>query len=346
MKRGQVYYADLRPVVGSEQGGIRPCLIIQNNTGNLHSATVIIATMTTQRKNNLPTHVAVSQEDYCLDINTTILLEQIRTIDKSRISSFVGRLSDSTMQRVDEALRISLALNKERKEETELNELQIFEKENLGRIRTIIVDDEPWFVASDICKALDIANTTQAVQRLDDDEKSMLNIGLSGGATNCVNEYGLYNLILASRKKEAKEFKRWITHEVIPQIRQTGGYQKKLSPQEMMRIQLGMIDELGDRVTALENTSTIDHGQQRVLENTVNKTVVSVLGGKESNAYKEMGRKVFAECNRDLKNYFNVNSRDDVPKLHYEDALKYAENWKPCTNTEMLISDCNAQMSI
>lgn len=116
---------------------------------------------------------------------------------------------------------------------------------------------------------------------------------------------------------------------------------KKLSQVEMMRIQLGMIDELGDRVTALENTTTIDHGQQRVLENTVNKTVISVLGGKESNAYKEIGRKVFAECNRDLKNYFKVNSRDDVPKLRYEDALKYAEDWKPCENTAMMISDCN-----
>ena len=226
-----------------------------------------------------------------------------------------------------------------------MNELQIFEKEDFGSIRTIMVEDEPWFVASDICKALEIQNVTQAVQKLDDDERSMFNIGRQGNA-NCVNEYGLYNLVLSSRKKEAKEFKRWITHEVIPQIRQTGGYQKKLSPQEMMRIQLGMIDELGDRVAALENTTTIDHGQQRVLENTVNKTVISVLGGKESNAYKEIGRKVFAECNRDLKNYFKVNSRDDVPKLHYEDALRYAENWKPCTNTMMMIMDCNAQMSI
>jgi len=121
---------------------------------------------------------------------------------------------------------------------------------------------------------------------------------------------------------------------------------KKLSPVEMMRIQLGMIDELGDRVTDLENTYTIDHGQQRVLENTVNKTVISVLGGKESNAYKEIGRKVFAERNRDLKNYFKVNSRDDVQKLHYEDAIKYAEDWKPCINTAMLISSCNAQMNL
>lgn len=105
-----------------------------------------------------------------------------------------------------------------------MNELKIFENEEFGQIRTVIENKEPWFVASDICKALDIANTTQAVSRLDHDEKSMLNIGLSGGATNCVNEFGLYTLILASRKPSAKKFKRWITHEVLPSIRKTGGY--------------------------------------------------------------------------------------------------------------------------
>lgn len=105
-----------------------------------------------------------------------------------------------------------------------MNELKIFENEEFGQIRTVTENKEPWFVASDICKALDIANTTQAVSRLDHDEKSMLNIGLSGGATNCVNEFGLYTLILASRKPSAKKFKRWITHEVLPSIRKTGGY--------------------------------------------------------------------------------------------------------------------------
>ena len=118
-----------------------------------------------------------------------------------------------------------------------MNELKIFENAEFGEIRTVAVDGTPWFVASDICKALEIVNTTQAVQRIDADEKSMLNIGLSGGATNCVNEYGLYSLILASRKKEAKEFKRWITHEVLPSIRKTGGYiagQETMSDAELM----------------------------------------------------------------------------------------------------------------
>jgi Prophage antirepressor len=353
VKRGQVYYADLRPVVGSEQGGIRPCLIIQNDTGNLHSQTVIIATMTTQSKNNLPTHVAVSSEDYCLDINTTILLEQLRTIDKGRLLSFVGRLSDSTMQKVDEALHISLALNKERKEEAKLNEVKLFQNEEFGQVRTVDIDGKTYFVGKDVANALGYSNPRDAISRHCKGVVKHDSFKEGGQEVALLPEGDIYRLIIKSQLPSADKFERWIFDEVIPQIRQTGGYQKKLSPQEMMRIQLGMIDEdrkcLKDhesRLENLENTTTIDHGQQRVLENTVNKTVISVLGGKESNAYKEIGRKVFAECNRDLKNYFKVNSRDDVPKLHYEDALKYAENWKPCTNTEMLISDCNAQMSI
>ncbi len=352
MKRGQVYYADLRPVIGSEQGGIRPCLIIQNDTGNTYSPTVIIATMTTQRKNNLPTHISVSPEDYCLDINTTILLEQLRTIDKSRLSSFVGRLSDITMQRVDEALRISLALNKEGKEEAKLNELQIFEKEDFGSIRTIMVEYEPWFVASDICKVLGLTNPTVSVQRLDDDERAKFNLGVhDSDGTNCVNEYGLYNLILASRKKEAKEFKRWITHEVIPAIRKTGTYEipkdtdGKIALLAQGHTELShRVENAVERIANLESNMTIDYGQQRVLEDAVNKTVIDILGGKGSCAYKEVSRKVFAECNRDLKHYFDVNARNNVPKIRFDEAVEYARNWKPCTNTMMMIEDYNAQM--
>lgn len=354
MKRGQVYYADLRPVVGSEQGGIRPCLIIQNDTGNLHSQTVIIANMTTQSKNNLPTHVAVSSEDYCLNINTTILLEQLRTLDKSRIRDFVGRLSESTMRKVDEALRISLALNKKEREIKNVDGLQIFNNENLGlKVRTMLNGD-----GSISVNAEDTAVGFGWTQIQAKNGKPYTSIRWermnafsadcgfphSWGKDDYIPESLFYRLAMKASNERAEKFQNWLAIEVIPEIRKTGGYQKKLSPVEMMRIQLGMIDELGDRVTALENTTTIDHGQQRVLENTVNNTVISVLGGKESNAYKEMGRKTFAECNRDLKNYFKVNSRDDVPKLRYEEAIKYAEDWKPCTNTMATINDCNAKI--
>lgn len=105
-----------------------------------------------------------------------------------------------------------------------MNELKIFENQEFGKIRSLMVNNEPYFVAKDICDILEIKNTTMAINRLDEDEVTKFNLGGLSGETNIVNEYGLYNLILASRKPEAKAFKKWITHEVIPSIRKNGMY--------------------------------------------------------------------------------------------------------------------------
>ena len=111
------------------------------------------------------------------------------------------------------------------------NKIEIFKNEQFGEVRTILIGGEPWFVAVDVCNALDIGNPSQAISKLDDDEKVTLTTneghsGKLGGAQmlNVISEAGLYSLILKSRKPEAKAFKRWITHEVIPTIRKTGGY--------------------------------------------------------------------------------------------------------------------------
>ena len=112
MKRGDVYYADLRPVVGSEQGGIRPVLIIQNDVGNRHSPTVIVAAITSKmNKAKLPTHIELSAERYHMVKDSVILLEQLRTIDKIRLKDKICHLDSQIMQKVDRALLISLALN-------------------------------------------------------------------------------------------------------------------------------------------------------------------------------------------------------------------------------------------
>lgn len=103
------------------------------------------------------------------------------------------------------------------------NNIQVFNNEEFGEVRTVMVSDEPWFVAADVCKALELSNPTVAVSRLDEDERAKFNLGRQGEGT-IVNEAGLYSLILGSRKPEAKVFKRWITHDVIPAIRKTGGY--------------------------------------------------------------------------------------------------------------------------
>lgn len=104
-----------------------------------------------------------------------------------------------------------------------MNELQIFNNAMFGDVRIILQDNEPWFVAKDVCDCLEIKNTTDALKRLDDDERARFNLGRQG-ETNVINEYGLYNLVLSSRKPEAKEFKRWITHEVLPSLRKYGTY--------------------------------------------------------------------------------------------------------------------------
>ena len=109
--RGDIYYADLRPVVGSEQGGIRPVLIIQNDVGNLHSPTVICAAITSQmNKAKLPTHVELSCGRYALVKDSVILLEQLRTIDKKRLKDKVCHLDNQILVKIDKALEISLEL--------------------------------------------------------------------------------------------------------------------------------------------------------------------------------------------------------------------------------------------
>lgn len=107
-----------------------------------------------------------------------------------------------------------------------MNDLQIFENKDFGKVRTVTLNGAPWFVAADVCRALDIANSRDAVKRLDDDERGVVSTDTLGGVQEMtvVNESGLYSLVLGSRKPEAKQFKRWITHEVIPTIRKTGGY--------------------------------------------------------------------------------------------------------------------------
>lgn len=351
MNRGEVYYVDLYPIFGSEQGGCRPCVILQNNTGNRNSGTTIVAPMTTKLKNRLPTHVCVSTGDKNLDLNSVIMLEQIRVVDRGRFKNFVCRLSDETMEKVDKAIGISLALNREEGSEKPMNGIIVINNHELKakefngqRVVTFkdidTVHERPDGTArkrfSDNKKHF-IEGEDYFVRKTDEAKKEFGITAPNGLAL--ITESGYLMLVKSLTDDLAWEVQRKLVKSYFNRKRQ-------LTVREMMREQLGMIDGHEERIKALEDTMTIDHGQQRVLERTVNKTVIDVLDGKQSNAYKEISKKVFAECNRDLKNRFNVNSRDDVPRKDYEQAIEYAKSWRPCTNTMLLIRDCNAQMTI
>lgn len=168
-----------------------------------------------------------------------------------------------------------------------MNDLQIFKNSEFGEIRTVTKNNEPWFIATDVCSALDISNTSQALTRLDDDEKNtiILNEGIGNPNKSIVSEYGLYNLILASRKKEAKKFKRWITHEVIPTIRKHGAYmssdviEKTLSdPDYLIRLATNLKEEKAKRALA---EAQIEKDKPKVLfADTVSSSNKSCLVGE------------------------------------------------------------------
>lgn len=236
-----------------------------------------------------------------------------------------------------------------------MNDLQIFNSEEFGQIRTVTIDNEPWFVGYDVADALGYKNQSDALAKhVAEEDKQVLQKSqittlafVPNRGFTCINESGLYALIFGSKLESAKRFKHWVTSEVLPSIRRTGSYEMEQYSPEMKAILMHdkKLVKMDERVTNLENTMTIDYGQQQVLGETVNHVVVEHLGGKNSEAYKEIGKKVFAECNRDLKHYFHVNARNNVPKKKFEEAVEYVKTWNPCTNTLLLIKECNSQMN-
>lgn len=228
-----------------------------------------------------------------------------------------------------------------------MNELQIFNSGEFGEIRTIEIDGKPYFVGTDVAKALGYSNPRKAIL---DHCKGVTkrDTPTSSGiqSMSYINEGDLYRLIMKSKLPSAEKFESWVMDEVLPTIRKTGSYQKPLTTVEQIQvIATGFLDH-EERLNRLENTMTIDYAQQESIRDLVSSVVIAHLGGKESNAYKEIGKKVFAECNRDIKTYFAVNARNNIPKLRFKESMEYVRNWHPCTNTVMMIRGCNAQMSI
>lgn len=232
-----------------------------------------------------------------------------------------------------------------------MKDLMNFENAEFGQMRTVTINNEPWFVGKDVTDILGYTNSSKALaDHVDEEDKlnneSLSSLGQRGGWL--INESGLYSLILSSKMPTAKKFKRWVTSEVLPSLRKTGSYEMKNYSPEMKAILMHdeKIVKIDGRVTDLENKMVIDYGQQQTLKNEVNKVVVKALGGKESNAYKEVSKKVFSEINHDIQEKFTVNSRNNVPKKKFDEAIAFIRSWSPSQGTKWMIDGCNAQMSL
>ena len=234
-----------------------------------------------------------------------------------------------------------------------MTDIQIFNNPEFGSIRTIEQNGEPWFVGKDVAEALGYSNASKALaDHVDEQDKlnnaSLVSLGQRGGWL--INESGLYSLCFSSKLEGAKKFKRWVTSEVLPSIRKTGNYMMPKLSKEMQA--LFLLDQRTvqqeQRITALESSMVVDYGQQQALKSAVNRVVMHALGGKDAPAYldKSTRDKVYSECNRDIQNWFRVNSRNNIPRKRFDEAVEYIQRWKPSTNTVMMIQQANEQISL
>ena len=234
-----------------------------------------------------------------------------------------------------------------------MTDIQIFNNPEFGSIRTIEQNGEPWFVGKDVAEALGYSNASKALaDHVDEQDKlnneSLVSLGQRGGWL--INESGLYSLCFSSKLEGAKKFKRWVTSEVLPSIRKTGNYMMPKLSKEMQA--LFLLDQRTvqqeQRITALESSMVVDYGQQQALKSAVNRVVMHALGGKDAPAYldKSTRDKVYSECNRDIQNWFRVNSRNNIPRKRFDEAVEYIQRWKPSTNTVMMIQQANEHISL
>ena len=242
-----------------------------------------------------------------------------------------------------------------------MEELQIFNNEEFGNVRSLVINNEPWFVGKDVAEALGYKDVNHAIlDHVDEEDKvnsktqgqNAPELGQRGSWL--INESGLYSLILSSKLPNAKKFKRWVTSEVLPTLRKTGSYAKvPTDPRELLMLTIKAheqtaqrVDVLEEKVSDLEKSTTIDSSQQYTLERIAKTTVISALGGTDSRAYQLMSRKLFSNIWRDYKKYFKLGSYRDTLKTDYENAKNYLESWSPEVNTSLKIKEYNSQLAM
>lgn len=236
-----------------------------------------------------------------------------------------------------------------------MNDLQIFNNEEFGEVRTAVVNDEPMFCLIDICKALEIKNATDVAKRLDDDELTRLNLGSRAGETNFITESGLYAVVLRSDKPNAKKFRKWVTSEVLPTIRKTGGYNKPMSTAEKIKLLAQGNEELNERVEkvedkldSLENDMPLYGCEIEELKNHISRRAISILDGKNSEAYKDASIRgtVYKDIYRQLKReYGYTSSYKSLKRKYLADAHEFVDCYTAPTYLQEQITDANAQQS-
>lgn len=170
------------------------------------------------------------------------------------------------------------------------------------------------------------------------------------GKDSYIPENVFYRLAMKANNPVAEKFQALVADEIIPSIRKTGSYMMPKLSKEMQALFLldDRTQKQEQRLTALENTMTVDYNQQRVLRKSISRSVISALGDEKAPAYidNHVRSKVYSECNHDVQDWFRVNSVGNIPRKRFDEAVEYIQRWKPSTNTVMLIQQTNGQTSL
>lgn len=356
-KRGEVYYTNFSYAEGSEQSGMRPAVILQNNTGNTYSPTLIVAPITSRRKKDLPTHVSAAGNDN-LTSNSMILLEQIRTVDKCRVERYVCTLNENTMKSVDKALEISLGM-KEGNGDGKLNEIQIFNSNEFGEIRTVTVDGKPYFFATDVAKALGYVNPHDAISKhcrwVAKHEVPHPQSKTKTLEVNVIPQGDVVRLAAQSELDGAEKFESWIFDEVIPSVLNNGTYSFPQTTEGQIKLLAQGNVELSQKIESVNNDLQEFKKEmpllaiecQRITE-AKNKKIVPLLGGKGSNAYrnKSLRSRAYRDLEGQLKREFGVTSYKAIRRNQANKAIEIISGYElPMCLADEVQSE-NAQMNL
>lgn len=224
------------------------------------------------------------------------------------------------------------------------SELQLFQKEEFGTIRTVIINGEPWFVAKDVCDILGTTNPTMAMEGLEDFERAKFNLGRQGEA-NIISESGFYTLVLRSRKPIAKPFRIWVTSEVLPSIRKTGKYTATSNGKvEAMLEDMGcnmkivyaqinnmeeMLGEQNEMLTRVVDNMTLTTRQQQRIYKAAKDRINHLLGGAHSKEYKDNSKSYFINLWNGMKSKFGCGSSyKDLNPVYFDDAMEFISTWE------------------
>lgn len=229
-----------------------------------------------------------------------------------------------------------------------MNELQIFKNEEFGEVRSLIIDNEPYFVGKDVATALGYVKSRNAIAtHVDAEDKKVAPIQGDVGGTQemiLINESGLYSLILSSKLPQAKKFKRWVTSEVLPAIRKTGGYNLPSDPRELLQLTIEAhentakrVDNIEREVNDLKDNAFLSPSEYNLVSTRINERVRHIINGYHLNPNRQQRSELYKAINREIKVITGIKARCQLRQKDLNTVLDFVNDWEPSKATLVVV---------